>query len=72
MPARTPLSAANCPKRSRRPAPMAVRIATSFCRLSARTRRRFATLAQAIRRTNETVPRRIQSAVRTSPTTTSR
>ena len=46
-------------------------MANSCCRPSARTRNRFATFAQAISSTMPTVPSRIQSIGRTSPTRSS-
>ena len=70
------LSVSNCRMRSHGRAPSAVRIATSFCRAAARASSRFATLAQAIRRTKPTAPRSTNSAGRivlvdTSPSGTS-
>ena len=49
--------------------PSAVRTATSRSEDSARTRKRFATFAQAIKNTSPTVPRSTQSTFPTSPTT---
>ena len=51
------LSVSNWRKICPRPAPRAARIPISRCRASARTRRRLATLAQAISRTKLTAPR---------------
>ena len=53
--------------RARR-APMAVRMAISLRREKVRARRRFATLAHAMRRTKATAPSIIRSAGRTLPT----
>ncbi len=50
-------------------APSAAWMASSCCRPSARTRNRFATLAQAMSRTMPTVPSRTQSTWPTSPMT---
>ena len=47
---------------------MAVRMASSLCRPSARTRKRFATLAHAMRSTIPTVASSTQSTLPTSPT----
>ena len=47
---------------------MAVRIASSRCRPSARTRNRLATLAQAMSSTSPTVPKRIHRTLPMSPT----
>ena len=66
-PARTRLSVRSCRRIRPRPAPSAVRIAISLCRPVARARRRLATFAQAIRRTNATAPRRTVSAGREEP-----
>jgi hypothetical protein len=55
----------------RHPAPKAARIASSWRRPSARTRSRFATLAQAINNTMPTVPISTQSVPPISPTRTS-
>ncbi len=51
-----------------RPAPSAVRIASSRLRPSARVSTRFATLTHTIRRTKPTAPSNRNSGVRTSPT----
>ena len=69
--ASTRLSVSICLISRRRPAPSAARIASSFCREAARVSRRLATLAQAMRRTNATVAKRINSGCRTSPTISS-
>ena len=53
---------------SPRPAPMAARIAISFCRAADRASRRFATFAQAISRTSATAPSSTSSAGRASRT----
>ena len=55
-----------------RPAPNAVRTATSFSREAARASSRLATLAQAISSTKATAPSRTSSAGRTLPTNCSR
>ena len=52
-------------------APSASRSAISFCRTAARASSRFATLAQAMRRTNPTAPSKMRSAGLMSPTTSS-
>ena len=69
--ASTRLSVSSCAINRRRPAPRAVRIASSLCREAARASRRFATFAQAMRRTSIAVPNRITSGCRTSPTISS-
>src|SRR5204863_406286 len=53
--ARTRPSVSSCLIRRARPAPMAMRMANSLCRAAPRASRRFATLAQAMRRTNPTM-----------------
>ncbi len=62
------LSASDGATICRRPAPRAVRTATSDTRDAARTSNRFATLAQAIKSTNMTAPSIAQSGASTSPT----
>ena len=52
------LSVSNCRTRRQRLAPSAVRTASSLCREEARTSRRFATLAHAMRSTKPTAPMR--------------
>ena len=69
--ASTMLSVRNCVKRRPRPAPRAVRTATSRFRPSARTSSRFATLAQAISKTIATAPSKVSTPVRERPTTAS-
>jgi hypothetical protein len=66
--ASTTLSVRTC-RLSRAPvAPRALRTASSRLREDPRARRRFATLAQAMRRTSATAPSRIRRGARTSPT----
>ena len=55
----------------RRPAPSARRTAISRIRRSARTKKRFATFAHAMRRTNPTAASSTQRGPRTSPSTCS-
>ena len=62
------LSASDWPRSCRRPAPRAVRTATSEAREAARTSSRLATFAQAISSTNITAPSIAQSGASTSPT----
>ena len=65
--ASTRLSESSVPAICPRLAPSAVRTANSCCRVSARTRHRFATLAHAMSSTMPTVPNTIQSRRLTSP-----
>ena len=65
------LSVRNWRTSRERLAPSAVRTATSFWRAAARASSMWATLAQAIRRTNATAPSSTRSPGRTSPTTVS-
>ena len=69
--ASTRLSASICITSRRRPAPSAVRIATSFSRTDARTSSRFATFAHAISTTTPTAASSVRSAGRIAPTTCS-
>ena len=62
------LSVSICRTSRRRPAPSAARIAISLVREVLRASKRLATLAQAMRRTSATAPRRISRAARASPT----
>ena len=55
------LSVSICLTTRPRLAPIAARTAISFCRAAPRARRRLATFAQAINRTNPTAPRRARS-----------
>ena len=64
------LSVSSCRMIRPRPAPMAARSATSRLRAVARTSSRFATLAQAISRTNATAALRISSVGRAFLTNT--
>ena len=68
----TALSERNATARRPRLAPIAERMAISRSRPSARTKKTFATLAQAIRRTNPTEPSSTQRVWATSPTSCSR
>ena len=67
--ARVRLSDSSSQAIRREPAPSAAWIASSCCRASARTRNRFATLAQAMSRTRPTVPSSTHSTRPTSPMT---
>ncbi len=71
MTARIRLSVRNCRTRRPRPAPMAIRTATSRRRPSDFASTRFPTLATAIRSTSPTAASRIRSAVCTPPTISS-
>ena len=64
-------SVSSCASRRRRPAPRAVRIATSFCRVAVRARSRLERLAQTISITIPTAPASTQTASRTRPLTCS-
>ena len=66
------LSISKLETRRPRVSPNAARTAISWRRPSARTRKRFATLAQPIRKMSPTAPSRIHSAGAMSPTTSSR
>src|ERR1017187_5767636 len=74
MPPRRPrntLSVRIAPARRRELAPRAMRVASSCWRPSALTRRRLATLAQAMRRTTPMLPISTQRTLPSSPTTSS-
>ena len=64
----TSASVTSCRASRPRPAPSAVRTASSRDLAVARTSIRFATFTQAIRNTSETAPSRTESAVRTPDT----
>ncbi len=68
----TTLSETNCRMRCRRFAPSAVRTATSPSRCTIWAKRRWITFAHAISKTNATAPNRMNSAVRTFFTMSSR
>ncbi len=70
-PAAEILSVNNCRMIRMRLAPRAERTAISLCLAVAQVSSKFATLAQAISRTNVTAPRRTRSTTRIRPTTSS-